>query len=77
MKMIFDEWYGEVSYAQRRAYKKYNVSPSDHSAILMYFRENRHADITRYVTRNAEENGGMFSVYSMHRDVWDTASGLY
>ena len=77
MKVVFDEFYGDVSIAQRRAYKKYNVSPSDHSDILMYFRENRHADITRYVTRNAEENGGMFSVYSMHRDASSIASGLY
>ena len=77
MKVVFDEFYGEVSIAQRRAYKKYNVSPSDHSDILMYFRENRHADITRYVTRNAEENGGMFSVYSMNRDASSIARGLY
>lgn len=76
MKIIFDEWYGEVSVAQQQAYKKYNVSPSDHNDILMYFRKNRHDDIVRYVRRNAEENGGMFSVYSLHRDANAIADSL-
>lgn len=70
MKMIFDEWYGEVSYAQRAAYRKYNVSPSDHDSLVNHFGEHAHSEITRYVKENAEENGGMFSSYSLMRDRW-------
>lgn len=68
MKLVYDEWYGTMSYAQRAAYRKYNVSPADHDRILMTFETNDHRGITAYVKANAEENGGMFSGYSMIRD---------
>ena len=68
MKIVFDEWYGTMSYAQRAAYRKYNVSPSDHDQILRHFEINDYRGITDYVKSNAEENGGMFSFYSMIRD---------
>lgn len=68
MKIVFDEWYGELSYKQRAAYRKYNVSPSDHDHILRYFHDTSHNEIADYVKANAEENGGMFSFYSMSRD---------
>lgn len=37
MKLVFDEWYGTLSYAQRAAYKKYNVSPADHDMLMVEF----------------------------------------
>ncbi len=54
MKMVYDEWYGELSYAQRAAYKKYNVSPSDHSpsdhdSLVRQFGADAHAEITAAV----------------------------
>lgn len=68
MKIVFDEFYGELSYAQRAAYRKYNVSPSDHDHILKYFYPDDYQAITEYVKANGEENGGMFSAYSLSRD---------
>jgi len=29
-KMVYDEWYGELTYALRAAIRKFNVSPSDY-----------------------------------------------
>jgi hypothetical protein len=54
MKMVFDEWYGELSYAQRAAYRKYNISPSDHDDLVREFGEHHHAAITAAV----KERGG-------------------
>lgn len=66
--MTFHERYGDVSIAQLRAYKRFNVSQSDHDQIVSVFGEADHAGIAAYVANNANENGGMFSVYSMLRD---------
>lgn len=49
MKIIFDEWYGEISYAQRAAYRKYNISPSDHRDLVREFGEENHQAITNAV----------------------------
>jgi hypothetical protein len=54
MKMVCDEWYGELSYAQRAAYRKYNISPSDHDDLVREFGEHHHAAITAAV----KERGG-------------------
>lgn len=69
MKIVYDEWYGDLSFAQRAAYRKYNVSPADHDAILMHFRAREHDAITKYVKFNASNNKGMFSSFEMERDV--------
>lgn len=73
MKMVYDEWYGELSYAQRAAYKRYNVSPSDHDDLMDMFRKhpergtlNEHVWATEMVKRYSEEHG-MFSVFDMRR----------
>lgn len=68
MKIIFDEFYGELSFAQRAAYRKYNVSPSDHDHLLAYFHDDAHKEITEYVIENAKQNGGMFSVAMLAYD---------
>lgn len=49
MKMVFDEWYGELSFAQRAAYRRYNISPSDHDMLVDEFGEHNHAAITAVV----------------------------
>jgi len=49
MKMVYSEWYGELSYAQRAAYRKYNISPSDHLMLCMEFGTANYAAITAAV----------------------------
>ena len=65
MKMVFDEWYGELSYAQRAAYRKFNVSPSDHDELVSRM-GNDHALITQVVKDNSP--GGMFSIFQFWQD---------
>jgi hypothetical protein len=63
MTLVFDESYGTLSYAQRAAYRKYNVSPCDHDQLLLAFREEDHRGITKYVKDNSPNGyfvaGGM------------------
>lgn len=62
-KMVFDEMYGELTFAQRAAYRKYNVSPSDHDDLVDMFGETNHADITAAVKEFS--SNGNFSAYEM------------
>lgn len=55
MKMVYDEWYGTLSFAQRAAYRKFNVSPSDHDFLVREFGENSHAAITKAVKDRSPE----------------------
>jgi predicted secreted protein len=64
MKIVFDEWFGELSYAQRAAYRKHNVSPSDHDELVRQFGDD-HARITRVVKDNAAAHNGMFAVWEL------------
>lgn len=63
-KMVFDEYYGELTYAQRAAYRKHNVSPSDHDDLVEKFGENRNG-ITLYVKNNAARHDGMYSAFDL------------
>lgn len=58
MKLVYDEWYGELSYAQRAAYRKFNVSPYDHDELVRWFGGSDHAGITAHVKANSP--GGMY-----------------
>jgi hypothetical protein len=58
MKMVYDEWYGELSYAQRAAYKKHNVAPVDHDDLVAEFGEDAHAEITAAVKQRSAD--GMY-----------------
>jgi hypothetical protein len=49
MKMVYDEWYGELSYSQRAAYRKHNISPADHDDLCREFGEHSHVAITAAV----------------------------
>ena len=57
-KMIYDESYGTISWVQRTAYRKYNVSPSDHQDLIDEFGEQNHATITGAV--KAHSGSGMY-----------------
>ena len=63
MKTVFDEQYGEISISQRAAYKKYNVSPCDHEALVEKFGEDNHEAITAAVKKFSTLN--MFSAYKL------------
>jgi hypothetical protein len=58
MKMVYSEWFGELTYAQRAAYKKYNVSPSDHDDLVREFGAEAHAKITAAVKERS--TSGMY-----------------
>ena len=66
MKIVHNEWYGELSFAQQAAYRKHNVSPSDHDDLVRHFGGNDHAAITREVKRLSAERG-MFSPFDLGR----------
>jgi hypothetical protein len=53
MKMVYSEWYGDISYAQRAAYRKHNISPSDHQMLVDEFGEDNHEAITKAVKERA------------------------
>lgn len=58
MKIVYDEFFGELSYAQRAVYRKYNVSPADHQMLVDEFGETEHAKITQAVKDRSPH--GMF-----------------
>lgn len=73
MKMVYDEWYGELSFAQRSAYRTHNIPPALHQELVEYFGAASHAAITAYVKskpRNAMNYGDVF------RDRPDKATGI-
>jgi hypothetical protein len=61
-EVTFHEVYGTVSKAQLRAYKRYNVSQSDHDQLYYLLGEN-YAAITAIVTDAAYHLGSSFSIY--------------
>lgn len=65
MKMVYDESYGELSYAQRAVYRKYNVSPSDHEDLVDVFGASNRAEIIAAVKKYSRD--GMFSWYDMRQ----------
>jgi hypothetical protein len=57
MKIVFDEMYGRLSVAQRAAYRRFNVSPSDHDDLVAEFGESSHAVITAAVKERQGARG--------------------
>lgn len=49
MKLVFDEFYGTLSFAQRTAYKAKNIPPALHDELVEYFGAGNHSAITTYV----------------------------
>lgn len=52
MRVVFDEQYGHISFKQRAAYRKHNVSPCDHDTIVSKYGDN-HDHAVRHVTDKA------------------------
>ncbi len=63
---VFHESYGEVTRAQLAAYRKHNVSPSDHDALVEVLGENNHAAITAAVKHHLGPGGTSFSVFQFY-----------
>jgi len=72
-KMIFDESYGELSYAQRAAYRKHNVTPHEHDDLVRAYGEDEHAKITAAVKQFSPS--GYFDTsawWEDHQSAWWT-----
>ena len=52
---VFNEWYGDVSPAQLRAYKRCNVSPSDHRELADHFGQDAHERIAQEVIKRSPD----------------------
>lgn len=57
-KMVYDEWYGELTYAQRACYRKYNVPPAMHSQLVERFGDDPKA-IIEFIKRMVAEHGSI------------------
>ena len=58
MKLVYDEQYGTLSYAQRSAYRKFNIAPIDHDDLVDEFGETNHVAITKAVKERS--TSGMY-----------------
>lgn len=56
--MVYDEMYGELSFAERAAIRKYNVSPSDYWDLEEVIGKGKHGEITAAI--KACSGSGMF-----------------
>lgn len=73
---IYHESYGMVTRPQLAAYRKHNISPSDHDYLADHYGEDNHDAITRAVKDPANHQGGnMFSTY-LHAQNQDPYSGF-
>lgn len=59
---VFHESYGEVTRAQLAAYRKHNVSPSDHDSLVAHLGNDSGA-ILAAVRDSSNHIGRSFSVY--------------
>ena len=57
-KMVYDEWYGELTFALRAAIRKHNVSPSDYRELEDEFGEGNYDDILAAVKQRSTD--GMY-----------------
>lgn len=65
---VFHERYGEVTRAQLAAYRKHNVSQSDHCDLADVFGEDNHAAITAAVKNPKYHLGTSFSVWKFRNN---------
>lgn len=64
-KMVYDEWYGTLTFAQRATYRKHNVPPAMHDELTQRFGADAHDEITAFVKRVVAERGSI-----NYGDVW-------
>lgn len=57
MKFTFQEAYGTLTAGQWTLYKKYNITPMEHSMLMEEFGEENHADIIEAVKERSEATG--------------------
>ena len=57
-KLLYDEWYGTLTYSQRACYRKYNVPPAMHADLVQRFGEDPEA-IIAFVKRMVAEHGSI------------------
>ena len=67
--ITFHEQYGEVSHEQLRAYRKHNVSPSDHDALVSVYGGFRHHAITLAVKDIRNHTGRSFSTFKFRKNM--------
>jgi hypothetical protein len=56
-KMVYDEYYGDLTFALRTAIRKYNVSPSDYSDLEAEFGEGNFTDIQAAIKERSKIDG--------------------
>ena len=57
-KLVYDEWYGTLTYAQRSCYRKNNVPPAMHDELVARFGDDADA-IIAFVKRMVAEHGSI------------------
>ena len=57
-KLVYDEWYGQLTYAQRACYRKCNVPPAMHQDLVARFGDDPGA-IVAFVKRVVAERGSI------------------
>jgi len=57
-KMVYDEWYGELTFALRLVIKKRNVSPADYTDLQDEFGSDNYDAMKKAIVERSE--GGMY-----------------
>lgn len=70
--VIFHEVYGDVTRAQLAAYRKHNVSQSDHDMLTDQYGETGHAAITAVVKDERFQQGRSFSTFLWQQHLRDS-----
>lgn len=70
--LVFDEMYGELTFALRAAIRRYNVSPSDYDSLCDELGAENFDEKKRVIIEHSKD--GMFSVFdwydSMRAAAW-------
>lgn len=65
--MTFHESYGDVSVAQLRAYKRHNVSPSDHDSLVDVLGNDPAAIVAAVLEHSTAGNFQVFTFWKANR----------
>ena len=56
-KMVYDENYGDLTFALRAAIRKFNVSPADYDDLVYEFGEGNYAEIQDAIRERSRKHG--------------------
>lgn len=56
-KMVYDENYGDLTFALRTAIRKFNVSPADYDDLVSEFGEGNYAEIQDAIKERSRKHG--------------------